>query len=367
MKNFNFQSLIHKKKWLYLFVATLLILALFLPFFIFEKQSQKPISFQKDIQSSLKELNNTVNKGLFVDYIGEHATNLKNNENIFIDFNDSNPKENNTSQAQETTNLRQGPPLTQQNNASLEVLVPEQREALTALTKSDTNLSLVVEKTSSSSKAKLVIIIDDMAFKEHVRGLKKTGLKLTPSFFPADSNHPRTKEYAKEFDFFMVHLPLAAMNFSKEEEQTLKPSDTQELIDTRISQIASDFKGVRFINNHTGSLFTKDEEGMRKLFKALQKEGIFFVDSLTIGSSKGELMAKEFNQAFIKRDIFIDNEDNIASIQKQLQKAINIAKKRGFAIAIGHPKKNTFEALVQSKELLQSVDLVYLNELYVSP
>ena len=35
--------------------------------------------------------------------------------------------------------------------------------------------------------------------------------------------------------------------------------------------------------------------------------------------------------------VFIDNEENYQYIQNQLKQAIEIAKKQGYAIAIGHP------------------------------
>lgn len=216
-------------------------------------------------------------------------------------------------------------------------------------------------------KAKLSIIIDDMASKEQAMQLKATGLKLTPSFFPADKNHPKTPHLAREFDFFMVHLPLAAINFKGEEIQTLKPNDTQEHIDTKIEQITKDFEGIKFINNHTGSLFTNNTNAMRKLLQAFEKHNLIFVDSATIGSSKGVLVSKEFGQVPIKRDIFLDNKDDIASIKAQIKKAVKLAHKKGFAIAIAHPRKNTFKALEQSKDLLQSVELVYLSEVYENP
>lgn len=223
------------------------------------------------------------------------------------------------------------------------------------------------KNATQSTKAKLCIIIDDMASREQVSELKATGLKLTPSFFPADKNHPKTPILAREFEFFMVHLPLAAVHYSYEERETLDPNDSQELINAKIAQIVKDFQGVKFINNHTGSLFTDDTKAMRKLFHALKRHDLIFVDSVTISSSKGTLMSREFGQIPIKRDIFLDNENDVDIIKVKIQEAVQIARKKGFAIAIAHPKKNTFKALKQSKELLKSVELVYLSEVYENP
>lgn len=232
------------------------------------------------------------------------------------------------------------------------------------------NSSVIFNKNKKSTyfkadkQARLAIIIDDMSSKEQVKALKNTGLKLNPSFFPRDKNHPNTHNYAKEFDFFMVHLPLAALNFKNEEIQTLKPHQSQEQISAKIQSIKNDFKDLKFINNHTGSLFTSDANAMRKLFLALDNFDLIFVDSLTTNSSKVRTVARDFNKTYIKRDIFLDNYDDINYIKKQIKKAVNLAKKNGFAIAIAHPKKNTFKALMQSKDVLNEVKLVYLSEIY---
>lgn len=230
------------------------------------------------------------------------------------------------------------------------------------LEKSDKNAS-----TAKRQKPKLCIIIDDMATREQVKALKATGLKLTPSFFPPDSTHPKTPILAREFEFFMVHLPLSAQHYANEELQTLYVSDTYEYILAEIARIKRSFSGLKFINNHTGSLFTSDTQAMRRLFRALQKYELVFVDSVTTSATKGAFVAKEFNQKPIKRDIFLDNDNKTPAIKDKIKEAVQIAHKKGFAIAIAHPKKNTFKALTQSKDLLQSVELVYLDELYENP
>lgn len=245
------------------------------------------------------------------------------------------------------------------------------------LSKIDENLSLVVEQNlskeenltkdmnlSKTKQARLAIIIDDMANISQVRALQALKLKLIPSFFPPDKNHIDTPKLALKFDFYMVHLPLAAMNYTKPELDTLNPSDSEKRIFKKIQQMKKDFKDLKFINNHTGSLFTSDEKAMKKLYKAFEKEELIFVDSKTIASSKAPKVAKALGQIYIQRDVFLDNRDDVAYIKNQLIEAVRLAKQKGFAIAIGHPRKNTFKALEQSKDLLKSVELVYLSEIY---
>ncbi|EIQ6499143.1 divergent polysaccharide deacetylase family protein [Campylobacter jejuni] len=258
--------------------------------------------------------------------------------------------------------------LNEQNLSSVEQnLSLEQNQSLEQnFILKDTNLTFNedIHLNKISKKPKLAIIIDDMANASQVRGLKALNLKLNPSFFPPDKNHSETPKLALKFDFYMVHLPLAAINYNKPELDTLNPNDSKERIFKKIKQIKKDFKDLRYINNHTGSLFTSNEEAMRKLYEVLKNQNIFFVDSKTIGNSKANKIAKELNVPYIQRDVFLDNEDDVNYVKKQLESAVKLTQKKGFVIAIGHPRKNTFKALEQSKDLLKSVDLVYLSEIY---
>ncbi|EHO1685341.1 divergent polysaccharide deacetylase family protein [Campylobacter coli] len=262
----------------------------------------------------------------------------------------------------------------QENNQSI---LEEQIKDLNLSSIIDENLSLVVEQNlskeenltkdmnlSKTKQARLAIIIDDMANISQVKALQALKLKLIPSFFPPDKNHIDTPKLALKFDFYMVHLPLAAMNYTNPELDTLNPSDSEKRIFKKIQQVKKDFKDLKFINNHTGSLFTSDEKAMKKLYKAFEKEELIFVDSKTIASSKAPKVAKALGQIYIQRDVFLDNRDDVAYIKNQLIEAVRLAKQKGFAIAIGHPRKNTFKALEQSKDLLKSVELVYLSEIY---
>ncbi len=216
-----------------------------------------------------------------------------------------------------------------------------------------------------TNKPKLVIIMDDMSFGYEVRALKHLNLVITPSFFPPTKVHPNTPKYAKEFKHFMIHFPMQAMNQNfKEEPNTLHINSSNQFIINRIKFIKQNFPNVKFVNNHTGSKFTSNLPAMQKLFRDLKKYNIIFIDSRTISSSKAPIIAKEYHQLLLSRDVFLDNEQNVKYIKHQIRDAIRIAKKRGYAIAICHPHKTTFLALKQSKKMLKQVDMVYIDELY---
>ena len=225
----------------------------------------------------------------------------------------------------------------------------------------------VVPFTPNSSvkgRAKLVLIIDDVATFEHAGMIKSLGLKITPSIFPATKTHPDTPNIARTFEFYMIHLPMQAKHFDSPEIGTLTINESFESMHEKIKKIRKDFPRAKYTNNHTGSRFTSDYDAMDKAYRALIEQGFIFVDSKTIAQTAVARAAKKYNQPYISRDIFLDDDPSAAAVRRELVAAINLAKKRGYAIAIGHPKKNTIAVIKASKNnILKDVEVVYLKDI----
>jgi polysaccharide deacetylase 2 family uncharacterized protein YibQ len=213
-------------------------------------------------------------------------------------------------------------------------------------------------------KAKLAIIIDDVATKKQVRAIKSVHIPLTMSFLPPSSVRPNTAKLAAKENFYMVHLPMEAMNWSAEEPLTLRVNDSQQKISQRIEKLKSLFPKVHYINNHTGSKFTSNEIAMNRLVFALNKNNISFIDSRTTAQTKAPKVMKNFGFKYVARDVFLDHHMDKAYVLKQIKQAVKVAKLHGTAIAIGHPHPNTLQALKESKKVLDEVDVVFVNRLY---
>ena len=225
----------------------------------------------------------------------------------------------------------------------------------------------VVPFTPNSSvkgRAKLVLIIDDVATFEHASMIKSLGLKITPSIFPATKTHPDTPSIARSFEFYMIHLPMQAKHFDSPEIGTLTINESFESMHEKIKKIRKDFPRAKYTNNHTGSRFTSDYDAMDKAYRALIEQGFIFVDSKTIAQTAVARAAKKYNQPYISRDIFLDDDPSAGAVRRELVAAVNLAKKRGYAIAIGHPKKNTIAVIKASKNnILKDVEVVYLKDI----
>ncbi len=211
---------------------------------------------------------------------------------------------------------------------------------------------------------RLVIIMDDIRSVEQGEMIKRLPFKVTPSIFPVTQEHPDTRKVARMFASYMIHTPMEAFHYPKEEENTLKTGDSLRTIERRIRAIKHDFPHLCAINNHTGSKFTSDARAMDRLFCALQKYGIRFVDSRTAPTTKACQIGKLHGCRVLSRNVFLDNVDNVDAILKQLRESVAYAKAHQVAIAICHPRPATFEALMRAKPLLKGVRVVTIDALY---
>jgi len=218
--------------------------------------------------------------------------------------------------------------------------------------------------TTQSKKPKLAIIIDDVHTKKQIEAIKKLNLHITPSIFPPYVLSKHSNQLAKLIKHSMIHLPMesGSRQFNKQY-KTLMTSFSDEKLADRVMELRMLFPHAIYVNNHTGSVFTSNYKAMKKLYIALKMEGFKFVDSVTDSTSQVDTIAREFGDRYIKRDIFIDNTHTVSYIHKQLKKAVNKAKKHGYAIAIGHPHKTTIKALSSAKQILKDVELVYIDEI----
>jgi len=99
------------------------------------------------------------------------------------------------------------------------------------------------------------------------------------------------------------------------------------------------------INNHMGSRFTADAAGMDALMGELARRGLWFVDSRTTPHSVAVEAAGRFGVPVAVRDVFLDNEEDVAAVLARLDETEELARRLGAVLAIGHPHPTTLDAL----------------------
>jgi len=216
-----------------------------------------------------------------------------------------------------------------------------------------------------SGKPKLVIVIDDVSTSLQLNRIKAIDMKITPSIFPPSKLNMKSNLLANDIEHYMIHLPMESGNkqFNKQFKTLRRDASIQD-IHKRVQEIRKLFPNAKYLNNHTGSLFTSDYAKMKVLYNLLRQEGFVFIDSRTSSETKVKKITHDVGDAYVARDIFIDNELKVPYMHTQLKKAVRIAKKKGYALAIGHPHKATMKALKSAKHILKDVELVYIDGIY---
>jgi hypothetical protein len=196
--------------------------------------------------------------------------------------------------------------------------------------------------------AKIAVVIDDLGLnRPNAREMLALPGPLTLAFMTyAPSPGDLTRAARAAGHELLVHVPMQPSDAATDPgPKALSGAlDRAELM-ARLDWGLSRFDGYVGINNHMGSAFTRNSEGMRAVLGELKRRGLMFLDSRTIAGSVAGPLAKEMGVAHATRDVFLDNERDVAAIRAQLAKAEEIAREHGSAVAIGHPYDATIQAL----------------------
>jgi len=217
-------------------------------------------------------------------------------------------------------------------------------------------------------KSRIAIVIDDFGYSRNkvVRSLIDIDLPITLSIIPTLPYTKHCLERAAEVKkLAILHLPMEAEAFTSEV-QAVTTTMTDAVIDSLVTFYVSQMPGIAGVNNHLGSAATQDERVMTAVLGVLKPRGLFYFDSLTSSKSIAYNTARRLGVRTARNDLFIDADTEESEVVlARLERLIDIAHKRGYAIGIGHPGRWTLEALEAFAERLgdSDVEMVFLSEL----
>lgn len=196
---------------------------------------------------------------------------------------------------------------------------------------------------------KLSIVIDDFGYRPHNENqVLAMPVNVSVAVLP---NAPYAREMALKAHGqgreVLIHLPMAPMSKQPLEKDTLRPEMSSEEIQRILRDAVNKVPYAMGLNNHMGSAMTASLPGMRKVMQAMTAYRLYFLDSMTIGSSQSAQAAAGTGIQVIKRKVFLDDTQNDADIRRQFERAVDIARRSGSAIAIGHPHPATIRVLQQ--------------------
>jgi polysaccharide deacetylase 2 family uncharacterized protein YibQ len=215
---------------------------------------------------------------------------------------------------------------------------------------------------------RMVVVIDDIG--DHpamAKNLTELPFPVTLAILP---NRPRTRSVeamaAAGNVEIILHQPMQPGTYPRVNPGPgalfidMEPQRVKEILIDNLAQLPH----VKGVNNHMGSTFTSNPEGMDAVMAVLKDKGLFFLDSVTSATSAAPEAARQHGVPFYRRAVFLDNARNVRTILGQLKTAERSALKNGRAIAIGHPYGETLEALkIWAKERDSRIEVVTLSEL----
>jgi len=211
-------------------------------------------------------------------------------------------------------------------------------------------LKNAVASIEPGNQPMIAIVLDDVgAAPSDVAGAVALPAPITLSIMTYAANAAGVAEAAHRAGHeIMVHVPMEPINRDADPgPHALLTGLASDEIARRLDWDLAQFSGYVGINNHMGSKFTQDADGMRVVLQELKDRGLLFLDSRTIATSVGDAMAAEIGVTHLARNVFLDDVIDPGDIMKELMRAEAIARKQGFAIAIGHPHPDTIAVLRQ--------------------
>jgi polysaccharide deacetylase 2 family uncharacterized protein YibQ len=197
---------------------------------------------------------------------------------------------------------------------------------------------------------RVAIVIDDAGL-DHHRTARIIALPgpLTVAFLTyGEGLGPQVRSASAAGHELMVHVAMQAQSRTMDPgpDVLLRDIEPDEIL-ARLTRVLAKFDGYVGINNHMGSLFTADRPGMQVVLSELKRRGLLFLDSRTGPHTVGGEISRGLQLPYAERDVFLDNDLTTASVTRQLAEVERIARARGQAVAIGHPRDGTIEALAK--------------------
>ena len=230
-------------------------------------------------------------------------------------------------------------------------------------------LLALLTTSSAEPPPRIAIIIDDLGY-QYDAGRRAIELPGPVAFavLPRTPYGTRlaTMAHAAGKDV-LLHLPLEAVERDGPEEPGEIALDmSHNAFRANFAEAMAAVPNAIGVSSHRGSLLTQHPGHMAWLMREIRgREALFFIDSFTTRDSVALRIAAEEGVPATRRDVFLDHERTIDAVTRELQKLRQVARRKGQAIAIGHPFPETLEVLERELPRLveEGFELVTISEL----
>ena len=229
--------------------------------------------------------------------------------------------------------------------------------------------ALAREVPPPEKRPKLALVFDDFGYERGgiPREVIDLDIPLTITILPTLRYSQEVLAMARRKSrCVLLHLPME----SEKKEKTDVDEVTVGMNDKEIANLVrtdlESLPGVDGVSNHEGSLATTDVRVMKAVMNELTGRNLLFFDSLTSPKSVAYNVAVQTGLRAAQNNLFLDdNTERSDDVAARLHQLVELARKNGVAIGIGHPHPWTFEAIRDNLDYLKDagVDFVTVCDL----
>jgi hypothetical protein len=259
--------------------------------------------------------------------------------------------------------LRQKKPTVIAKKTSVDILSEEE----SVVEEIRTDIEIPEDIAADVEKVKIALVVDDVGYDlQKAMQLLELRRPMTISIFPQLKYSRHIAELAHDMGYeVMMHLPMDSGKRLRRNPGFISSEMSNSELAWVLERDFNSIPHVIGVNNHQGSLMTRDPESMSRVMNNLSQRNVFFIDSRTTSESVAYDVAKQYGIKSAQNNLFLDNEKDVEYIKGQMKQLMEEARQEGAAIGICHVHPTTIEALRQMLPVMEQdgIDFVFASEM----
>lgn len=207
---------------------------------------------------------------------------------------------------------------------------------------------IAADAVPPTKPAYIAIVIDDLG-NSREEGKRVVALPgpVACSILPHTIDGPEIADWAQAAGKeVLLHLPMESVGEKPLGTGGITLEMTESEIRTTVADDIASIPHLVGMNNHEGSLITQHPGDMAWILSTLHGAGsYFYIDSYTSADSVAYQVAREQQVPAARRNVFLDDVNTEDAVREEWKRLLAIARKHGFALAIGHPRSMTLKVL----------------------
>lgn len=238
------------------------------------------------------------------------------------------------------------------------------------------SLVFCAEKSSVNKQLKMAIVIDDFGYdRVGVEEMLNINCPLTCAVMPCLPYSMEDSQKAKEKGHEVIlHMPMEAYGNLPESwygSTYIKTTDSKAEVEQKLQASLESIGGAKLMNIHMGTAVSQNRAVMTDILSFCKDKSITFLDSRTIENTVCKEVGDSLNTKVLERDIFLEvnSRPSIHFAKQRIAEAIELCKKQGSVIVIGHigpvGSNQTAQAIKESLETIKSagIQIVPLSQI----